>query len=160
MPRAEKTVARAQRLYRLLLAAYPRHRRREDGDNMGEMFSDIYRYEPESRGIVGRTRLGAATLRDLAMGSLKERRPFVDDLVQDLRHGVRRLRDNSMMTIAAVLTLALGIGAVTTIYSFVDALILNPLPYPGVDRMIVLGDTTPQFDDGHVYSGVDAGPKG
>ncbi len=144
MRRDEKKPGLAERLYRFLLAAYPRHRRRKDGDDMGEMFSDIYRYEPGSRGIAGRTRLGAATLRDVALGSLKERRPVVDNLVQDLRHGVRRLRDNSMMTIAAVLTLALGIGAVTTIYSFVDALILNPLPYPEVDRLVVLGETTPR----------------
>ncbi len=133
-----------ERLYRRLLAVYPRRRRREVGDDMSEMFADICRYEPESRGLAGRSRLVAATLRDLASGSWYEHRPFIDRLAQDLRYGVRRLLDNPTLTIVAVLTLALGIGAVTSIYSFVDALVFHPLPYPEVDRIVALGEITPR----------------
>ena len=134
----------AARLYRWLMLSYPRHRRRQDGDDMGEMFSDIYSYEEDSKGLRGRGRLGADTARDLSIGVLAERRPLLDQFLQDIRHGMRRLRGNPLLTIAAVLTLALGIGAVTSIYSFVNALVLNPLPYPDVDRLVVLGDTTPR----------------
>ena len=40
-------------------------------------------------------------------------------------------------------TLGLGIGATTTIYSVVDAMLVRPLPYPGADRLVVIGNTTP-----------------
>lgn len=136
----------AQRIYRLLLAAYPRGVRREDGEEMRRMFSDIYRHEPESQGMAGRAGLGAATLRDIATGSIKERRPFLDNVVQDLRYGLRRLRDNPTLTVAAVLTLGIGIGAVTAVYSLVDAMVMSPLPYPRVERIVALGETTPRRD--------------
>jgi predicted permease len=132
------------RFYRLLVALYPRDRRREDGDDMAEMFDDIYRYETESKGLMGRTRLGAATLRDVVGGAVTERLPFFDVLAQDLRYGLRRLRANPTLTVAAVLTLAVGIGAVTAIYSFVYGLVLNPLPYPDVDRVVAIGEVTPR----------------
>lgn len=67
---------------------------------------------------------------------MAERLPFLDVLRQDLRYGLRRLRVNPTLTIAAVVTLAVGIGAVTSIYSFVDALVLHPLAYPDVDRVV------------------------
>lgn len=133
-----------ERLYRLLLRLYPRHRRRQDGDEMAEMFDDICRYEPESRGLAGRTRLTAATLRDVVGGAVSERLPFFDILVQDLRYGLRRLRDNPTLTVAAVLTLAIGIGAVTSVYSIADAMLLNPLPWPEVDRVVAIGEVTPR----------------
>ena len=59
-------------------------------------------------------------------------------LWQDLRYGVRMLAKNRAFTMVAVLTLALGIGATTAIFSYIDAWIIKPLPYPQADRLVVL----------------------
>ncbi|MGH9373217.1 MAG: hypothetical protein ACRD15_16980 [Vicinamibacterales bacterium] len=57
-------------------------------------------------------------------------------LIQDLRHGVRILWRTPVLTASVILTLALGIGANTAIFSVVDAVLLSPLPYPEPDRVV------------------------
>ena len=69
---------------------------------------------------------------------------FFEALLQDLRFGFRVLTKHKGFTIVAVLTLALGIGANTAIFSVVHELLLSPLPYNDADRLVMVWEVTPE----------------
>jgi len=81
---------------------------------------------------------------------------WIEALGQDLRYAARGLCKSPTFTLVAVLTLALGTGGTTTIFSAINALLLRPLPYPDQDRLVALSNTYRQFprDRGPV-SGTD-----
>jgi putative ABC transport system permease protein len=70
----------------------------------------------------------------------RDQRPtrWIESIVQDVRYGLRTLRKNPSFTAVAVITLALGIGANTAIFSLVYATLVKPLPYSKPDRLITL----------------------
>jgi putative ABC transport system permease protein len=64
-------------------------------------------------------------------------------LVADLRFGLRLLAKSPVFTAVALLTLTLGIGATTTIFTVVNAILIRPLPYKDIDRLVVMRETSP-----------------
>ena len=84
------------------------------------------------------------------MGALKGLR-WLDDFVTDARFALRSLRRSSGIAGASVVMLALAIGANVAIFSAVNAVLLRPLPFPGRDRLMVIGEdnreTGVMFDD-------------
>src|SRR5260221_7896801 len=76
-------------------------------------------------------------VRDARMGAALE------ELARDLRHGVRALRKSPGFSAVAVLTLAIGIGVNTAIFSVADTVLLRPLPYAGANEIVALWEKRP-----------------
>src|SRR5262249_36044451 len=64
----------------------------------------------------------------------------VDTALQDVRYAIRGLRRNPVFTLTAILTLAIGIGASTAVYSVVRPVLFDPLPFPYADRLVTVDD--------------------
>ena len=74
------------------------------------------------------------------------KQPWLPTLLQDARYAVRVLLRTPFFTTTALLTLAVGIGATTAIFSVVNSVLLRTLPYPNADRIVVFYDSYPLTD--------------
>ena len=160
MRRSEKqplSVSVATRIYRALLWIWPGASRDNFTAEMVQVFTDICHRTHTERGLWGVVRSTAYAVGDLCRRAPREwmaRRPArsrtnpvaLDPLVQDLRFALRSLRKNRGYTAVVVVTLALGVGANTAIFSIVNGVLLTPLPYPDADRIVTIAETNPGFD--------------
>lgn len=93
------------------------------------------------------------------LGGLKQTReayrerqglPGLETLWQDVRFGLRMLLKSRGFTVVAVLTLGLGVGANTALFSVLNAVLLNPLPYPHAEELITVHATKQNFNEGSI----------
>ena len=109
---------------------------RADAERMArERFGDYSGYEQACRTIGMETQVR------------QKRVEVMGTFIQDVRFGLRQLRSNALISVTAILTLALGIGANTTIFSVVNTVLLKPLPYNDADRIVVSGMSLPEYKD-------------
>src|SRR5262245_57680031 len=72
---------------------------------------------------------------------------MLEALWLDVRHAARTLREKPGFAVVAVTTLGLGIGANTAIFTFLNSILLRPLPYPDPDRLVILWERSPASTD-------------
>ncbi len=156
-----------ERLYRLFLSLYPRDFRERYGEALLETWRARRREVRRTGRVFARARFHLRELVGVAAGALRQR---IEDLgpdgpgqvitgmigdggVRALRLALRRLARSPGFTAAAVLTLALAIGANTAIYSVVKGVVLDPLPYPEAERVAWIDHAGPGVgaDDGGLY---------
>ncbi|MGH7712111.1 MAG: ABC transporter permease, partial [Gemmatimonadaceae bacterium] len=154
-------------LVRLLLRLFPASfRARHGGEHLATV--NALGDEPRYRGILGAVRLASFVIPDLLKalfsawnhtGSVEavKSRPaggMMESLWQDLRYALRTLSRSRIFAATVILSLGLGIGANTIVYSLLDSVVLNPFAYPDADRVVGVGVTFPKVssDRGFIES--------
>jgi putative ABC transport system permease protein len=130
--------------HRVLGMLHPRRRDRELEEEL-RLHVELATDEAQRRGQTLEDAVRAARIRaggvSQAMDALRDQRglPSIDALVRDLRFGARMLTKDRWITLAAVVALAIGIAANTTVFTIVNAILLRDLPFDEPDRIVAIG---------------------
>ena len=84
---------------------------------------------------------------------------FLDSLSRDLRYALRAMRHNLTFTVVVVLTLALGIGANTAVFSVLNSVLLKPLSYPRAEELVALRQIAPGAAGSSASDGLNLSPS-
>jgi putative ABC transport system permease protein len=144
------------RVFSLLVACYSHEFRARFGGELGDVISAVWSDSARTRPLA-RARLAARLFLDLTLGIVADRLgrlipprkpghgvrrsrrplpPFLDSALIDVRLALRGLRQHRAFAITVILTLGVGIGGVTAMWSVVYGVLLRPLPYPDSDRLV------------------------
>ncbi len=121
------------------------------GRTIGADLDEEFAYRTERLGLAAARRWYWRTALGMSFGYRNQRHTrkgasLMDSLGQDLRFAVRTLRRSTGFTAAALLTLAVGVGASTAIFSILNAVVLRPLPFSEADRLMFLAEQNREGD--------------
>jgi putative ABC transport system permease protein len=123
------------RSFRALLALYPREFRDEYGREMAMVFADRHR---DALNLWERALIWLEGVSGVLIHAPKEHCYMI---LQELRYAFRSFRRNPIFSTTVVLTLALGIGANTAVFSLISGVLLRPLPYPDPERIVTVAES-------------------
>jgi len=133
-------MSRADRFFRRLLRLFPADFRGDFGDDMAATFNDQRRDVLAQGDSMAALRLWWDTIRGIATTAPRE---HLDLLRSDVRYALRNLRRNPGFTVVAVVALAIGIGANTAVFSIVNGVLIQALPYKDPDSLVTMFEKVP-----------------